>query len=358
MKFIHIADLHIGAKPDAGFPWGRKREKEILDSFHKIIDICNEQEADLLLIAGDLFHKQPLIRELKEVNYYFEKLNRTQVVLIAGNHDYISGRSNYTGFAWSEGVHMLAEASMDSIYLENINTEVYGLSYHTRFITEPLYDSVRPGCEERINILLAHGGNEKDIPIDKKAFQNNGFDYTALGHIHKPQILSSRMAYAGSLEPLDKNETGDRGYILGKIEKTGDISSVSIEFIPGSIRRYYKLELPVHQGMTNGAVLDLAKDKIEEYGSENIYVLQLTGIRDTDILFQKEDYEELGNVIEVIDDTVPDYDFDALYRDNQDNIIGLYIKRIQEGTNPDKVAKKALYYGIEALLGAKNYKRS
>ncbi len=356
MKFIHIADLHIGARPDAGFPWGESRKKEILLSFRKIIDICNEQEVDLLLIAGDLFHKQPLIRELKEISYYFEKLNRTQVVMIAGNHDYISGRSNYTGFDWGDKVHMLTEASLDSVYLEDINTEVYGFSYHTRFITEPLYDVVHPGCEERINILLAHGGNEKDIPIDRKALLESSFDYIALGHIHKPQIFSERMAYSGSLEPLDKMETGERGYITGEIEKTGEASRVSVQFIPNSIRQYLKLELEVHQGMTNGALLDSAGDKIEEHGRENIYLLRFTGVRDSDILFCREDFKKLGNVVEVVDDTVPDYDFDALYRENQDNIIGLYIKSIKEGTNQDKIGEKALYYGIEALLGAKNYK--
>ncbi len=356
MKFIHIADLHIGARPDSGFPWGEEREKEILESFRKITDVCNEQEIDLLLIAGDLFHRQPLIRELKEINYYFERLNKTRVVIIAGNHDYIGSRSNYIGFEWGERVHMLMEPSLDSVYLEDINTEVYGLSYHTRFITEPLYDTAQPGCEERINILLAHGGNEKDIPMDKKALLDSGFDYIALGHIHKPQIFSERMAYSGCLEPLDKTETGERGYILGEIEKNGETSTVHIRFIPNSVRQYIKLEITVHQGMTNGALLNLAKDKITEYGSENIYLLMFTGIRDEDILFHKEDFKKLGNVIEVIDDTVPDYDFEALFRENQDNIIGLYINRIKEGAKQDKIAEKALYYGIEALLGAKNYK--
>ncbi|WFR57263.1 DNA repair exonuclease [Anaerocolumna sp. AGMB13025] len=356
MKFIHIADIHLGAAPDPGYPWGAEREKEILYSFHNIIDICNQQEVDLLLIAGDLFHKQPLIRELKEISYCFQKLTKTQVVLIAGNHDYISGRSNYVSFDWGEGVHMLSEASLDSIYLEDINTEVYGLSYHTRFIKEPLYDRASPGCEERINILLAHGGSEYDIPIDKKALLGNGFDYIALGHIHKPQMFGERMAYAGSLEPLDKTETGERGYILGEINKEGEQSDLKITFVPNSLRQYIKLELPVAQGMTHGELLDIARKMISEQGSHHLYLLQLIGFRDTDIVFHTEEFKKLGNVVEVIDDTVPDYDFETLYLENQDNIIGLYIKRIKEGLKQDEVADKALYYGIEALLGAKNYK--
>lgn len=353
MKFIHIADIHIGARPDADYPWGIQREQEILTSFNRIIDICNEQQIDLLLIAGDLFHRQPLIRELKEINYCFDKLIKTQVVLIAGNHDYIGVRSNYMEFTWGDNVHMLKEEAMDSIYLEDINTEIYGFSYHTRDITEPRYQKVYPGCEERINILLAHGGDEKNIPIDKKVLQNNGFDYVALGHIHKPQIISDRMAYAGSLEPMDKNETGPRGYVIGKIEKPGDISIIVIEFVPNSIRQYFKVVLPVRQETTNGALLDLAKEKIQEYGTKNIYSFLLSGIRDTDIVFYKEDFKKLGNVIEVVDETVPDYDFDALYQENQDNIIGLYIKGIRDKVGQDVIAQKALYYGIEALLGAR-----
>ncbi len=356
MKFIHTADLHLGAKPDSIYPWGAAREKEILQSFYDLIDLCNEEEADLLLIAGDFFHRQPLIRELKEISYYLNKLEKTQVVIIAGNHDYINPRSNYNGFDWGEHVHMLSEASLDSIYLEDINTEVYGLSYHSRFITEPLYDTARPGCEERINILLAHGGNEKDIPIDKNKLQGSGFDYIALGHIHKPHIFSERMAYSGSLEPLDKTETGKRGFILGEIAKTGETSVVSIDFKPFSAREYVKLEFSIHPGMTNGTLADVIRDRIKEYGKDNIYLLSFIGVRDADILFRNEDFKQLGNVIEVTDDTVPDYDFEALYRENQDNIIGLYIKKIKENTGKEEVLNKALYYGMEALLRAKNYR--
>ena len=353
MKFIHIADVHIGARPDAAFPWGIQREKEILSSFNRMIDSCNEKQIDLLLIAGDLFHRQPLIRELKEINYCFEKLNNTQVVMIAGNHDYIGVRSHYIDFSWAKHVHLLKEEELDSIYLEEINTEVYGFSYHTRDITEARYDKVYPGCEERINILLAHAGDEKNVPIDKKKVQQNGFDYIALGHIHKPEILGERMAYSGSLEPLDKNENGERGYILGEIEKTNDTSSIQISFVPSAVRQYYKLELLVTPRTTNGALQDQVKSKIQEYGMEHIYSLDLTGLRDADILFSKEDLLEFGNVIEVEDQTIPDYDFDALYQENQDNIIGLFIKRIREEAEQDTIAQKALYFGIEALLGAK-----
>ncbi len=354
MKFLHIADVHLGAAPDSNMPWSAEREKEIWSSFQNIITICNEEKVDLLLIAGDLFHRQPLVRELKEVNYIFSKLNTAQVVMMAGNHDFIGARSNYLDFEWNDKVHMFMGDSMDKFDIANLQAEIYGFSYHTRNITDALYDAVRPERNGKINILLAHGGDEKGIPINKKKLQESGFDYIALGHIHKPEIFCDRMAYPGSLEPLDKNEVGERGYILGEItrEETGKTNTV-VRFIPASARQYKRINLTVNQDTTNGSLLDQAREVISEKGSSNIYSFCITGIRDETIHFDKDSFYEIGNVLEVEDRSVPDYDFDALYAENADNMIGMFIQKIRENVKQDEIAKKALYYGIEALLGAK-----
>ncbi|SHO48174.1 metallophosphoesterase family protein [Anaerocolumna xylanovorans] len=356
MKFIHIADVHLGASPDRGFPWSEQRAKDIWDGFFHITEICEREEIDLLLIAGDLFHKQPLLRELKEVSYALGRLSKTQVVLIAGNHDYISERSPYTGFSWTENVHMLINRDMDSIYLENINTEVYGFSYHAREIKEPLYDKITPGCAERINILLAHGGTADNIPIDKNALLRSDFDYIALGHIHKPEYLAERIAYCGSLEPMDKNETGERGFIKGVIIKEEEKNTIHSEFISQAKCQYKKTALTIHPGMTNGEIRDGIKAVIKSQGEGHIYQFCLMGKRARDMIFDRESFLTLGNILEVTDNTLPDYDFKALKEENEDNIIGLYIKAIEEGDFPKEFGEKALYYGMEALLEAKNYK--
>lgn len=356
MKFIHIADVHLGAKPDRGFSWSEQRGKDIWDSFTHIAEICESEGIDLLLIAGDLFHKQPLLRELKEAAYTLGRLSRTQVVLIAGNHDYISERSPYTSFSWPDNVHMLADRDMDSIYLENINTEIYGFSYHAREIKEPLYDKITPGCAERINILLAHGGTADNIPIDKNALLRSDFDYIALGHIHKPEYLAERMAYCGSLEPMDKNETGERGYIKGEIIKEEEKSRLHSEFIPHARCQYKRIALAVHPGMTNGEIRDSIREIMKSQGEDHIYQFSLTGKRARDMVFDIEGFLGLGNILEAADNTLPDYDFTALKEENEDNIIGLYIKAIEEGEFSREFGEKALYYGMEALLEAKNYK--
>ena len=356
MKFIHIADVHLGAVPDSNMPWGKEREKELWDSFRRVIEACNEHKADLLLIAGDLFHRQPLARELKEVNYCFGKLTTARVVLMAGNHDYIGARSYYQDFIWDERVHMFLGDKPESINFPELNTEVYGFSYHSRDIMEPLYDNLKPIHRDRRNILLAHGGDERDIPINRRRLAEAGFDYVALGHIHKPELIGSIMAYSGSLEPLDRNETGERGYILGEIleESGGGGRQTQLRFIPSAVREYKVLTLKVTPDTTNGALMDQAQEGILQQGSRNIYRLLLQGLRDEAIRFDTQALYQLGNVLEVTDESVPDYDFDALYRENADNIIGQFIQRIRESEKQDEVTRKALYYGIEALLGARD----
>lgn len=356
MKFIHTADVHLGMRPEAGTVWETKRTEEIFQTFNKMINCCNQENVDLLLIAGDLFHKQPLIRELKEINYLFQKLTATKVVLIAGNHDYIGVRSNYLEFPFAENVFFLSSETMDSIYFEDINTEVYGFSYHSRDILEPRFQNAVPGVEERINILLGHGGDERDVPFDKKQLDCAGFDYVALGHIHKPELLTSRMAFAGSPEPLDKNELGEHGYFLGTLKKNepdtfGEYSSeIDLKFIPCSARCYRKLEVMVSIEETNGSLCERIAAEIETCGVQDLYRIVLEGIREPAVQFDSDQLYSLGMIVEVVDHTVPDYDFEQIKQKNAGNIIGLYIERIQETSVEEKVRKKALYYGLDALL--------
>ncbi len=354
MKFIHIADIHLGATPDSNMPWGPQREKEIWSSFQDIVRICNEEKAELLLIAGDMFHRQPLVRELKEVNYILSRLETAKAVIMAGNHDYIGPRSYYQDFVWDEKIHFFLQDSLEVKEYAELGVEVYGLSFCSKDITEPLYDGVKPNQNNRLHILLAHGGDERNIPMNRRKLTELGFDYIALGHIHKPEFITEKIAYCGSLEPLDKNELGERGYIIGEITKDAEGRiKTSARFVPHSLRQYRRCILSVTQDTTNGSLLDQAREIMKEYGEDNIYSFTIQGVRDETIHFDKEALSGLGNVLETMDQSVPDYDFDALYKENADNVIGMFIRRIKESAGQDEIARKALYYGMEALLNAK-----
>ena len=128
MKFIHTADIHWGMIPDSDKPWGKKREQAIRLTFQGIIEDARDSRADLLLISGDLFHRQPLARDLKEVNYLFSTIPGTRVVIIAGNHDRIRKSSALLSFTWAPNVTFLMGEELSSVYFEELNTEVYGFS--------------------------------------------------------------------------------------------------------------------------------------------------------------------------------------------------------------------------------------
>ena len=346
MRFIHLADVHLGAVPDRGCPWSDKREEEIWETFRRVIAGIRENPVDLLFIAGDLFHRQPLMRELKEVNYLFSSIPQTRVYLMAGNHDYMKPESFYRSFAWAENVVFFSDEKLTCVKDREQDVFVYGLSYEHQEITAPLYDNARPVEGEGLHILLAHGGDEKHIPMNVNALAAAGFDYVALGHIHKPQVLLRDMAaYAGALEPIDCNDLGKHGYIEGRIEN----GRLRTTFVPFACRSYEQILLEVREETTQISLEEALKEEIYKRGGLNIYRVILQGFRAPELLFIPEKLKNYGNVIEVQDQSKPSYDLEALRKQYSGTLIGDYISHFME-KDRNTVEEKALYYGLQALL--------
>lgn len=350
MKFIHAADIHLGVEPDKGRPWSEIRREEIWRTFRRLLTAAEEEEADLLLIAGDLFHRPPLLRELKEVNYLFGKLQTTRVVWIAGNHDYLREDSVSRGFEWADNVFFLDGRECERLCFRDIGVSVYGFSYYQKEITEPLYDNLQPAQDRECHILLAHGGDARHVPIDKRRLAANGFDYVALGHIHKPQsLVPDRIAYAGALEPIDVNDTGPHGYILGEY-RNGEIRT---EFVPLACREYIHLELECGREDTSHSVQDRLEEAVRKNGREHIYKVILSGYRNPETQFSLLSYEQCGNIIEISDMTEPDYDFDEMLRIHRGDLVGRYIEKLlpseEQSGQSRQIRLRALYYGLEAL---------
>lgn len=326
-----------------------ERGREIWSALEQIVNLCQWKSVDLLLIAGDLFHRQPLLRELKELNFLFSKLTRTKVVWIAGNHDYVKPDSHYRTFSWGENVYPLLTREIGYVEFPELETCVYGLSYDQREILDPLYDTAVAQGRQKHEILLAHGGDEKHIPFRKEQLLKLGYDYVALGHIHKPQVLiENRVIYAGALEPIDKNDIGKHGYVEGEIGQKGTKAT----FVPSARREYMHLPLVVDETMTNGEVKEKMKQCIRENGIENIYKFLLQGFRDADIRFEIEKEKCFGNVIEIVDETMPYYDFETLLEKNRGNLLGKYIESFRD-VEPGSLEYRALHEGVQALIMTK-----
>ena len=351
MKFIHIADVHLGMTPQKGTLLGEKRAKELWDTFKNVVEQCEKQQVDILFIAGDLFHRQPLKKEVLEVSYIFSTLTHTKVVLIAGNHDYLTERSAYFGVQWSDNVIFLKEKEVSYVDIPELRTRAWGCSYWQKEIEEPCYNKIDKQLvtKDRYHVLLAHGGDNKHIPMDYKEMVGKGFDYIALGHIHKPYlftketgVVASKIAYAGSLEPLDISETKKHGYIKGIIDEKG----TRIQFVPAAKREYISLQVKVNETTTAIAFRNGVKKIIEKSGAKHMYRVVVIGEKDEESTWTKEMLDGIGNIVEVVDNTKVAFDVDKLLEENKTNAIGMFIEKLQNTQQNNK----ALEYGLMALL--------
>ena len=347
MLIIHTAELHLGASPDAGEKWGKNRKEELWESFERLMGAVKLQKADLLLIAGDLFHRPPLLRELREVNDRFAALGDTQVVLMAGNHDHIGKNSFYRGFSWAENVHFFESAGITSVKFPKLKTEVYGLSYHEKEIRERFYDDVKPEDNGYYHILLGHGGDEKHIPYTKEKLAKSGFDYLAFGHVHKPgMIIPGIGVMAGSLEPTDHTCLGNHGFVRVEVKEGKN----HITLIPFAKREYQTLLLESTIEDTLGSIYRQLCEKVTEAGADNIYDVIIRGWRHASLEIMEEKLKSAGNIRVILDETEKFFDYEKLCEEHRGRLLQRYIESFHGCSR--EAEKKALAYGTEAILEA------
>jgi len=347
MLIIHAADIHLGASPNVNESWGKNRKQELWDSFERLIEAVEVQKADLLLIAGDLFHRPPLLRELREVNSYFASLSGTKVVLMAGNHDYIGANSFYKGFVWADNVHFFENDRVECVKFPELKVDVYGLSYHGKEIRERLYDDVSPEDNGYYHILLAHGGDEKHIPYTKEKLVKSGFDYIAFGHVHKPgMILPGRIVMSGSLEPTDHTCYGTHGFVRVEVKNGKN----HIALVPFAKREYKTLNLEVDTEDTMASISRRIGEKVTEEGSDHIYDVIVSGKRHVALELMEDKIKSLGNIRTIEDRTEKYFDYEQLQRDYEGCLLQRYISSFEDSEST--VEMKALGYGTEAILEA------
>ena len=223
MKLAHLADLHLGFRQfDRQTPRGtNQREADVAEVFRRAVDDLLEQQPDLIVIAGDIFHS---VRPTNAaILFFFRELHRlhtalpaTPIVAIAGEHD--TPRSSETGT-----ILRLYEALGVDIAIEEPRRLVYPkldcavLAVPHQSLTAPEPPSLRP---ERggptINVLVTHGQYEAlgeargtqdygGAALTSERLGASHWDYIALGHYHVAHDVAPNAWYAGALEYLPPN---------------------------------------------------------------------------------------------------------------------------------------------------------
>lgn len=355
IRFLHTGDVHLGLKFNtASFnrDMAANRRMELWSTFERIVDYSRENKMDFLFIAGDLFEaKYFTLGDMKRLRDILKSAGDVNIIISAGNHDYLNENSLYNKVDWSSNVFIFKEDHMDYFDFPELDTIVYGYSWDRIEIKDnQLFNDYSFQSNRTNKILLIHGDIGTDtnyLPLNINYLNGLNFDYIALGHIHKPEIFSNKIAYCGSPEPLDFGEIGERGFIEGTIKN----NETKIEFVPFSKRKFLYKNITTHENMSYQDIYNLIKgvdgDKELDYYRINLsgYIQQDIDLESLFMSLKTEFYH-----IEIINGTTPDYDLDALEKDYNDSIIGEFIRTMKAKGLEDKIVKNALYYGLDALL--------
>ena len=351
MKFIHMSDIHIGMSPDATMFWSEDRANDIKDTFSNVIEMCKTEEVDLLLISGDLFNHQPVTEELDFVNDLFKTIPSTQVVVIAGSNDHIKSNSPILNYKFSENVYYFLDNTEVTFKILNRNYVIHGFSYYSIEETSAIINSISPEDDKNIHLLIAYAGDSNHAPFDIEKLSNKNFSYIALGSMHNFQeLIEGKAYYSGSPEPLEANDVGDHGIIMGKINANTKTTQ-NIQFIKTAKSSYLPLNIKINGSNTEDDIVDIVVREVSKLGLNNIFKIKISGFRDPDLELSKETFSQKIRIYEVIDNTTPKYDFVKLSSEHPQDMIGAFIRKMTSANKElSDIEKRALYLGTHALI--------
>lgn len=266
MKILHTSDWHVGKRL-----FGRERLGEQAEVLDEIVRISEEENVELVLIAGDVFDTYTPSAEAEELFYSKIKLLAGEdraVLIISGNHDDGVRLSAVAPLSETQGVYVVGNArgalrtggarkikpvlsGKGFVVFENERGEkafVSTLPYpnEARFKEEKSelpyiermkawIDEGESGNTERLpSVFLAHifvaGGKVSDsereidlggaraLPLD--ALPKS--DYIALGHLHKKQHMGQgNCYYSGSPLQYSFDERADKGVKVFELTTDG-----------------------------------------------------------------------------------------------------------------------------------------
>ncbi|MCL5047449.1 MAG: DNA repair exonuclease [Firmicutes bacterium] len=227
ITLLHAADLHIdspmhGLVAYEGSPAETVRTAT-RNAFESLVSTAIEEKVDLLLIAGDLYDGDWkdyntglfVIDRLSELN-----ANNIRVVIIQGNHDAQSQLTKKLRFP--PNTTLLGSKEPEVRIFDDLGVAVYGQSYPTRDTSDNIAANYPKGDLGLINIGMLHTcfdgtlGHDRYAPCGLDTLKSKGYDYWALGHVHKRKIIDTDpyIVFPGNLQGRHIRETGPKGASL------------------------------------------------------------------------------------------------------------------------------------------------
>ncbi|MBR5155642.1 MAG: DNA repair exonuclease [Clostridia bacterium] len=352
VKILHTADLHIGS--------GRINVKggkaEIENTFLRIINTCKSQNVDFLLIAGDLFDTPFVSADVaSKIISAMSQIPDTIIVISPGNHDCACPGSVYLKYEFPENV-IIFNSFLKYQDFPQKNVRLWGAGFTDRFESLPLLQSNIENSTDRINICVLHGelvaenSSGTYNPIHPSTIEKSGFDYMALGHIHKrsdiEKLGKTHFSYSGCPDGMGFDETGSLGVYIGTVSK----ESANLEFLEMSSREYIidnvDITLCKNTFDISDKILSRVKQHYSEKFTENLYRITLTGTVPADVSLSIAQLESvLGDTLyyaEVIDKS----DTDVTHIEKlatETSLRGIFVRKMLDKLKSASLEEQLLY---------------
>lgn len=302
MKIIHFSDLHIGyTRYSKGIDLETGLDNRIVDflnTFDELVNYALEENIDLVIFAGDAYKdRNPSQTHQKEFAKRLLKLTKANipVALVVGNHDMPGNKGRATaldifptmnvdnitvidklqlyelktksgiqiqilGMPWIRKGSLISRLSniKKDITIEDLNKQIIQtLDNSLEKEISKINKSIPCIFSGHLTVMEAKTSTETlmsigaDYMFPAQFFARPEFEYVALGHVHKDQVLieSPPVIYSGSLERVDFGEKNDiKGFYVIEIEpkKSQGNRLVSYKKIPVSARNFreYIINIP------------------------------------------------------------------------------------------------------------------
>ena len=293
MRIIHFADLHLGVEnyngginPDTGLSL---RFHDFLDAFDELVEYALNERVDLVLFCGDAYKsREPSQTHQREFARRVWQLASSDipVFLLTGNHDLPNaigrattveifktlsipnvtvanapgtyridtknGPLQIVALPWARRSALLSREETKNLTAEEVNQRLESILTGLLEAEIAALDPAKPAIlAAHVTLANARYGSERgmimghDYTLLHSNVANPAFDYVALGHIHKKQVLGDDppMAYPGSLQCIDFSEEGDeKGFFVVNIERG---RNVSFDFRPVKARRFVTIKVDI-----------------------------------------------------------------------------------------------------------------
>ena len=238
MKILHTSDLHFGIK-FKNFPLLDAQREFVAQLFR----VTEEYDTRVVLICGDVF--DGAVSNAEAISLYDELMSGLvdrgqKVIVIAGNHDGAARLSSLNGILQNSGVYVFGYLKKSLLPVKIGDVSFFALPYFGKdelketlvsrgWIgqedsptlsdgTKLLLRKITEGCRGK-KILSAHCFADGAVTSDSETMFVggsgktavscfDGFDYVALGHLHRPQNVAPRVRYSGSPLQYSFSEAG------------------------------------------------------------------------------------------------------------------------------------------------------